>query len=95
MFCNPTLVLLSQRMPEQQMDIEITKSMTPTSSIMSGSVANGEIVFHVDQAIGTPRDGCVVTEFAVAPFADQVAAIWKAGNCAGGQMVLNRVSNLR
>ena len=69
--------------------------MTPTSAIMSGAVVNGEIVFHIDKAIGTPLDGCIWTGFTVSPFADQIAAQWQAGTCQGGQMVLNRVSYLR
>jgi hypothetical protein len=98
MICNPSLVLLSQRMPKQERDIEIAKSMTPASTIMSGSVENNAIVFHIDKNIGIPLGGCVITGFTVSPFGgEQIAAQWQAGapSCQGGQMVPNRVSNLR
>jgi hypothetical protein len=35
-----------------------------------------------------------MTGFRVSPFADQIAVQWEAGTCQGGQMVLNRVTNL-
>ena len=97
MTCNPTLVLLSERVPKQQRDIDLAKAMTPTSTIMSGAVENNAIVFHIDTNIGMPIGGCAITGFTVSPFADQVAAQWQTGNspCQGGQMVLNRVSNVR
>lgn len=98
MTCNPTLVLLSQRVPKQQRDIDIAKSMTPTSTVMTGAVADGRIVFHIDTNIGIPIGGCAITGFTVLPFGgEQVAAEWQAGAspCQGGQMVLNRVSNVR
>jgi hypothetical protein len=95
MTCNPTLVLLSEHVPKQQRDIDLAKAMTPTSAIMSGAVENNAIVFHIDTNIGMPISGCAITGFTVSPFADQVAAQWQSGTCQGGQMVLNRVSNVR
>jgi hypothetical protein len=94
MQCNPALVLLRERVPKEQRDILIARSMTPTSAILSGTPAGGKLAFQIEEAIGTPWDGCVWKALNISPFADQIAAQWQ-DSCRGGQMVLNRVSNVR
>ena len=93
--CNPYLALTGKTATRENKARVAVESMTPTSVIMTGTVADNAIVFHVDRNIGTPPDGCAVTGFTVSPFADQVAAQWQAGTCQGGQLVLNRASNAR
>jgi hypothetical protein len=73
----------------------IINGVTPTSTIMSGAVVKGDLVFHVDKAIGIPADGCPWTGVTVSPFGEQVAIEWQAGTCKGGQMILNRVTNVQ
>jgi hypothetical protein len=93
--CNTALKVTDHpATPENRAKMAIA-SMTPTSTIMTGTIKNGQIVFAVDQAIGTPPDGCgPITSFTVSPFADQIAAVWQQGDCKSEQMVLNRVTNL-
>lgn len=91
--CNPTLMTLGQ--DKQKAMQTILKGATPTSDIMSGEASKGNLIFHVDTAIGTPLDGCPWTGLTVSPFGGQVAVVWTAGTCAGGQMVLNRVTNVQ
>jgi hypothetical protein len=93
--CMLSLALLGHSATRENMAKDSINSMTPTSTIMTGTVTGGQIVFHIDQAIGTPPEGCTPMEsFRASPFADQVAVEWRAGACSG-QMVLNRVTNLR
>jgi len=93
--CNISLALMGKRASKENMARDTINAMTPTSTIMTGEIVNGQIAFRIDSNIGVPPDGCAVTAFTVSPFADQIAAQWQAGTCQGGQMVLNRVSNLR
>jgi hypothetical protein len=45
-----------------------------------------------DKTVGTDINGCAVTEFTVTPFGTNVvAAEWKEGACAGGNMLLQEV----
>lgn len=69
---------------------------TPTSTILSGAVSNGSIVFHVDQNIAVSQSpvGCDMTSLTATPFgAARVAITWKEtdqGICHGGQLVANK-----
>jgi len=91
--CHPNYLTLGQDR-QKAMDT-LLKGATPTSIIMSGTAVKGDLVFHVDKAIGVPPDGCPWTGMTVSPFGEQVASEWQAGTCAGGQMILNRVTNVR
>jgi hypothetical protein len=73
----------------------LLKGATPTSVIMSGEPHKGELVFKVDKAIGTPLDGCQWSALTISPFGEQIAAVWQATPCKGGQMVLHRVTNVQ
>jgi hypothetical protein len=93
--CNPYIALTGKPATKENMAQQAIGSMVPTSVIMTGDVENGQIVFHVDRNIGTPPDGCAVTGFSVASFAEKIAVQWQAGTCQGGQMILNRVASLQ
>src|ERR1700694_2714204 len=65
------------------------KSMSPISAVLTGSLKDGAVVFHVDKTIGETAEGCALTAFTVTPFGnDQAAAEWQNGRCGNGQMVL-------
>jgi hypothetical protein len=91
--CNPAFAMVGRS--RQEMTQKVLADITPVSLIMSGSAVKGEIHFQIDKAVGTPSDGCAITGFSATPFGEQVMAQWQAGTCQGGQMVLNRVTNLR
>ena len=91
--CNPTYMTMGQ--DRKQAMETLLKGSTPTSVIMSGEPQKGELVFKVDKAIGTPLDGCQWTGLTVSPFGGQIAAVWQATPCKGGQMVLHRVTNVQ
>jgi hypothetical protein len=93
--CNPYIALTGKPATRANIGQANIESMAPTSIIMTGDIENGAIVFRIDRNIGIPPDGCAITGFNVSPFAEQIAAQWQAGTCRGGQMILNRVSNLR
>jgi hypothetical protein len=66
--------------------------MTPEAAVLSGAFTNGAIDFRVERIIGKGPNGCELTAFTVTPFGtDQIAADWKESNCAGGQILLNRL----
>jgi hypothetical protein len=61
------------------------------AEIMTGKVEKGSIRFQVDKTIGAALDGCAVTEMTVTPFgASGIAAEWKEGTCAGGNLLMTR-----
>jgi len=91
--CNPTYMTMGQ--DRKQAMETLLKGATPTSVIMSGEPHKGELVFKVDKAIGTPLDGCQWSGLTVSPFGEQIAAVWQATPCKGGQMVLHRVTNVQ
>jgi hypothetical protein len=93
--CNPSLALLGHAATRENMAKDTINAMTPTSVIMSGAAKGGEIVFQISEAIGTPPDGCPVSAFKASPFGEQIAVQWQAEPCKGGQLILNRVTNLR
>ena len=90
--CNPAFAMVDRSRPE--MTRKVLTDITPVSLIMSGSAVKGEIHFQIDKAVGLPPD-CPITGFFATPFGEQVMAQWQAGTCQGGQMILNRVTNLR
>jgi hypothetical protein len=68
---------------------EAMLSKEPSSAILTGSVVNGSIAFHVDKNIAAGQE-CAMTSFTVTPFGtNQIASEWQDG-CQGGQMVLKR-----
>lgn len=68
------------------------KSMSTVSAVLTGTIKDGELAFHVDKAIGATFDGCALTSFTVTPFGkDEVAAEWQNGTCGRGQIMLRRV----
>jgi hypothetical protein len=63
-------------------------SVTPTSSILTGSVDSGSIRFHVDKTIG---EHCNPTQYLLTPFGpSQLAAEWKDPTCGDGQMLMSK-----
>jgi hypothetical protein len=71
----------------------VMRSLSPTSAVMTGSLKNGAVVFHVDKTIGASVEGCTITGFTATPFGvDQVAAEWQDGFCGTGQVVLRRTA---
>jgi hypothetical protein len=63
-------------------------SVTPTSSILTGSVDSGSIRFHVDKTIG---EHCNPTQYLLTPFGpSQLAAEWKDPACGDGQMLMSK-----
>lgn len=92
MLCYPTAAYY-QNHPKVNVQEAFVKAMTPMAAILSGSIKDGVIAFHVDKTIGTGLDGCPLTSFTVTPFGtDEVAAEWQKTNCPGGQMTLQRSS---
>jgi len=68
------------------------KSMSTVSAVLTGTIKDGEVAFHVDKTIGATFDGCTLTSFTVTPFGkDEVAAEWQNGTCGRGQIMLRRV----
>jgi hypothetical protein len=91
--CNPAFAMVGRS--RQEMTQKVLTGITPVSLIMSGSAVKGEIHFQIDKAVGLSAD-CPITGFSATPFGEQVMAQWQAGEtCQGGQMILNRVTNLR
>jgi len=90
--CGP--LLPSHRKSAQQNSADnFINQMSPVSTILTGSVVDGSIRFHVDHAIGAAPDGCQVTGFTVTPFGDdQIAAIWQSGTCPERNMILQRMA---
>jgi hypothetical protein len=92
MICYPTGAYY-QAHPKINIQETFMKAMTPMAAILSGTIKDGAIAFHVDKTIGTGLDGCALTSFTVTPFGtDEVAAEWQKTNCPGGQMTLSRSS---
>lgn len=92
MLCYPTGQYY-QTHPKVNPTEAFMKAMTPLAAILSGTVKDGAVSFHVDKTIGTGLDGCALTSFTVTPFGtDEVAAEWQKTNCPGGQMTLSRQS---
>jgi hypothetical protein len=65
---------------------------TPTSAILSGTIADGSIRFRSEKNIDGAGTGCVMKMLNATPFgARQITAEWKDDPCHGGQMILARV----
>jgi hypothetical protein len=66
--------------------------MNPAAAVLTGTVKDGGIDFHVDRIISKGASDCELTSFNVTPFgSDQIAAQWKESNCSGGQILLKRL----
>jgi hypothetical protein len=89
--CNPAFAMAGRS--REEMKAKILTDITPVSLIMTGSPVKGEIHFQIDKAVGM-ASGCAISGFTATPFGEQVMAQWQA-SCHGGQMILNRVTNLR
>ena len=65
--------------------------MNPAAAVLTGTVKDGGIDFHVDRIISKGASDCELTGFNVTPFgSDQIAAQWKESTCSGGQILLKR-----
>jgi hypothetical protein len=69
----------------------VIRNVSPVSGILSGPMVNDAIQLHLDDAIGVPPNGCQLTDYAVRRFGGQIAAIWPAGTCPAGSMMLSKV----
>jgi len=66
--------------------------MTPQAAIATGTPKDGSIFFHVDRIVEKGASDCEMASLTATPFGnDQLAAEWKENNCAGGQILLNRL----
>ena|SRR5579863_6274414 len=66
--------------------------MNPAAAVLTGTVKDGGIDFHVDRIISKGASDCELTSFNVTPFgSDQIAAQWKETTCPGGQILLKRL----
>ena len=70
---------------------EVIRSSSPVSGILSGPMVNDAIQLHLDNAIGEAANGCRLTDYTVRRFGEQIAAIWNAGTCPAGEMMLSKV----
>jgi hypothetical protein len=69
----------------------MVRALSPASAVLSGSLKDGSVAFHIDRIIGTMPEGCPLTAFTVSPFGnDQIAAQWENGECGKGQIVAQR-----
>jgi hypothetical protein len=59
--------------------------LRPVSSILTGTVTNGTLQFHVDKKLGDKP-----TSFTLTPFSTQLAAEWHEASCSGGQNLLTK-----
>jgi len=68
------------------------REYTPVATVMTGSLAEGDLAFRVDKTIGTSPFQCPLTSYAVSPFGLQgIVAQWRTSCSLDGQMVLGRV----
>jgi hypothetical protein len=93
--CGPSLPFSGKPQTRENQTASALAQMTPISTILSGQVQDKSIVFHVDQQIGTSPDGCPITGFSATPFGEQIAVSWQAGNCQGGNMIMQRVAKIQ
>jgi hypothetical protein len=66
--------------------------LRPVSSILTRTVTNGILQFHLDKTLG---DRCPPASFTLTPFSTQVAAEWQDASCGGGQMLLTKAKQER
>jgi hypothetical protein len=67
--------------------MDVADFLGPVSSILTGTVTNGVLQFHVDKTLG---DRCPPTSFTLTLFSTQLAAKWQDVSCGGGQMLLRK-----
>jgi hypothetical protein len=66
--------------------------MSPAAAVLSGTMENGSIRFHVDKTVSTNSNGCAATSFNLVPFgSNQLAAEWQEEGCQGGHVILQKV----
>ena len=83
--CAYTPLIPSSHKPATAMDV--ADFLRPVSSILTGTVTNGILQFHVDKTLG---DKCPPTSFTLTPFSTQLAAEWHDAACGGSQMLLTK-----
>jgi hypothetical protein len=67
------------------------QKLSPSSTVLSGDVVDATIVYHVDKAIDSIDDKCVLSSMTVTPFGSGVVkAVWK-DSCGVGEIGLARV----
>jgi hypothetical protein len=65
--------------------------MSPAAAVLSGTMENGSIRFHVDKTVSANSNGCAATSFTLTPFGNnQLAAAWQEEGCQGGQVILQK-----
>jgi hypothetical protein len=68
------------------------RDYTPVATVMTGSLAEGDLTFRVDKTVGTSPFQCPLTSYGVSPFGLQaIVAQWKSTCSTDGQIVLSRV----
>src|SRR5580704_5333886 len=83
--CAYTPLIPSPHKPATAMDVD--HFLWPVFSILTGTVTNGILQFHVDKTLG---DRCPPTSFTLTPFSTQLAAEWQDASCGRGQMLLTK-----
>jgi hypothetical protein len=83
--CAYTPLIPSLHKPATAM--EVADFLRPVSSILTGTVTNCVLQFHVDKTLG---DRCPPTSFTLTLFSTQLAAKWQDVSCGGGQMFLRK-----
>src|SRR5690242_17033289 len=66
MLCYPTGAYY-QSHPKINVQETFMKAMTPMAAILSGTIKDGSIAFHIDKTIGTGLDGCPLSSFTPSP----------------------------
>ena len=65
--------------------------MSPAAAVLSGTMENSSIRFHVDKTVSTNSNGCAATSFTLTPFGtNQLAAEWQEEGCQGGRVILQK-----
>jgi len=80
-----TPLIPSLHKPATAMDV--ADFLRPVSSILTGTVTNGILQFHIDNTLG---DRCPPASFTLTPFSKQLAVEWQDASCGRGQMLLTK-----
>lgn len=68
----------------------LDQKLSPASTILSGDVVDGSIVYRVDKAIESIDDKCPLSSMTITPFGTgAVRAVWK-DSCGSGEIGLAR-----
>jgi hypothetical protein len=80
------------KMDPSAMAILTAEKVAPSSTVLSGNVANGSLAYQTDKVVSRDYKKCDMEGLDVTPFGSgQLAAQWK-DNCGGGQMTLGRIA---